>query len=129
MLTAIDRSVSEWGRLAPTSDMPHLKARTEVQRVQMPAKKANGRVSSRANQTGALRPSGSVLGKTGEWHYTAEHNEPAGRPIPDGPEFQLFTFKPTGSGNAPLSFAYRRPWEASQPPARTYNVKVTVSTR
>jgi predicted secreted protein len=58
-----------------------------------------------------------------------EHNEPAGRPIPDGPEFQLFTFKPTGSGNAPLSFAYRRPWEASQPPARTYNVKVTVSTR
>src|SRR5450759_1743227 len=30
--------------------------RTEVQRVQMPAKKANGRVSSKANQTGGWVP-------------------------------------------------------------------------
>ena len=57
-----------------------------------------------------------------------EHTEPAGRTIPGGPEVQLFTFKPIGPGHAPLSFAYRRPWEADQPPARTYNVKVSVST-
>lgn len=57
-----------------------------------------------------------------------EHTEPTGRTIPGGPEVQLFTFKPIGSGNALLSFAYRRPWETGQPPVRTYNVKVSVST-
>jgi predicted secreted protein len=56
-----------------------------------------------------------------------EHTKPAGRTIPGAPEVQLFTFKPIGSGHAPLSFAYRRQWEADQPPARTYNVKVSVS--
>jgi predicted secreted protein len=72
------------------------------------------------------------------WAFTAappflrlcrEHSEPEGRTIPGGPEVQLFTFKPIGSGDAPLSFAYRRPWEADQPPARTYSVKVSASTR
>jgi predicted secreted protein len=57
-----------------------------------------------------------------------EHTELTGRTIPGGPEVQLFTFKPIGSGNAPLSFAYRRPWEKGQPPTRTYNMKVSVST-
>src|SRR5208337_264882 len=37
---------------------PSFTFRTEVQRVQMPAKKANGRVSSKANQTGGREPSG-----------------------------------------------------------------------
>src|ERR1700730_13275598 len=37
---------------------PSFTFRTEVQRVQMPAKKANGRVSSRANQTVGREPSG-----------------------------------------------------------------------
>jgi predicted secreted protein len=57
-----------------------------------------------------------------------EHTEPTGRTIPGGPEVQLFTFKPISSGNALLSFAYWRPWETGQPPARTYNVKVSVFT-
>src|SRR6202040_2831218 len=39
---------------------PSLTVRTEVQRVQMPAKKAKGRVSSKANQTGGCVPSGSI---------------------------------------------------------------------
>src|SRR5580693_1036715 len=39
---------------------PSFTFRTEVQRVQMPAKKANGRVSSKANQTGGREPSGST---------------------------------------------------------------------
>jgi hypothetical protein len=37
---------------------PSLTLRTDVQRVQIPAKKASGRLSSRANQTGGLEPSG-----------------------------------------------------------------------
>ena len=39
---------------------PSFTFRTEVQRVQMPAKKASGRVSSKANQTGGCVPSGSA---------------------------------------------------------------------
>ena len=39
---------------------PSFTFRTEVQRVQMPAKKASGRVSSKANQTGGWVPSGSA---------------------------------------------------------------------
>src|ERR1700732_4455493 len=39
---------------------PSFTFRTEVQRVQMPAKKANGRVSSKANQTVGREPSGST---------------------------------------------------------------------
>jgi hypothetical protein len=39
---------------------PSFNFRTEVQRVQMPAKKANGRVSSKANQTAGREPSGST---------------------------------------------------------------------
>src|ERR1700730_12551789 len=39
---------------------PSLIFRTEVQRVQRPAKKASGRVSSNANQTGGWVPSGSM---------------------------------------------------------------------
>ena len=37
---------------------PSLTFRTDVQRVQMPAKKASGRLSSSANQTGGREPSG-----------------------------------------------------------------------
>src|SRR5258706_16012147 len=40
--------------------LPSLTFRTEVQLVQSPAKKARGRVSSNANHTGGLLPSGSV---------------------------------------------------------------------
>ena len=39
---------------------PSLTFLTEVQRVQMPAKKASGLVSSSANQTGGFEPSGNV---------------------------------------------------------------------
>src|SRR5271165_5776719 len=39
---------------------PSLTFRTEVQRVQMPAKNASGRLSSRANHTGGRDPSGSI---------------------------------------------------------------------
>src|SRR5712672_4774271 len=38
--------------------LPSLTFLTEVQLVQSPAKKASGRVSSKANHTGGLRPSG-----------------------------------------------------------------------
>jgi hypothetical protein len=37
---------------------PSLTLRTEVQRVQMPAKQTSGRLSSKANQTGGRVPSG-----------------------------------------------------------------------
>src|SRR5450631_3492789 len=37
---------------------PSLTFRTDVQRVQTPAKNASGRLSSRANQTGGCEPSG-----------------------------------------------------------------------
>src|SRR5260370_36324253 len=40
--------------------LPSLTFLTEVQLVQSPAKKARGRVSSNANHTGGLRPSGSA---------------------------------------------------------------------
>src|SRR6202165_159109 len=39
---------------------PSFTFRTEVQRVQIPAKKANGRVSLKANQTVGREPSGST---------------------------------------------------------------------
>src|SRR5271166_2599350 len=39
---------------------PSLTFRTEVQRVQIPAKNASGRDSSRANQTGGREPSGRI---------------------------------------------------------------------
>src|SRR3954470_24882799 len=39
---------------------PSLTLRTDVQRVQMPAKKASGRSSLKANQTGGRLPSGST---------------------------------------------------------------------
>src|SRR5208282_3366723 len=39
---------------------PSVTFRTDVQRVQMPAKKASGRLSSRANQTGGREPSGWI---------------------------------------------------------------------
>jgi hypothetical protein len=39
---------------------PSLTFRTDAQRVQMPAKNAKGRVSSKANQTGGWEPSGST---------------------------------------------------------------------
>jgi hypothetical protein len=39
---------------------PSFTFRTEVQRVQTPAKKASGRVSSNTNQTGGCVPSGSA---------------------------------------------------------------------
>ena len=38
--------------------LPSLTFRTEVQRVQIPAKKASGRLSSKANHTGGREPSG-----------------------------------------------------------------------
>src|ERR1700730_17332131 len=61
-----------FGRIAPTTLFgavvrnanrsfvvsPSFTFRTEVQRVQMPAKNASGRVSSNANQTGGRVPSG-----------------------------------------------------------------------
>src|SRR5258708_20393898 len=40
--------------------LPSLTFLTDVQFVQSPAKKASGRVSSKANHTGGLRPSGSA---------------------------------------------------------------------
>src|SRR4051812_14310186 len=39
---------------------PSLTFRTELQRVQIPAKQANGRLSSKANQTGGRVPSGKT---------------------------------------------------------------------
>jgi hypothetical protein len=46
-------------RFTPLRDrVPSLSFRTEVQRAQMPAKKASGRDSSKANQAGGRLPSG-----------------------------------------------------------------------
>src|SRR5271165_4145858 len=40
--------------------LPSLTLRTDLQRVHMPAKKASGRLSSSANQTGGREPSGRI---------------------------------------------------------------------
>jgi hypothetical protein len=47
-----------FGSVVRTLVSPSFTLRTEVQRVQMPAKNASGRVSSNANQTGGCVPSG-----------------------------------------------------------------------
>ena len=58
-----DRPTSLFGSVVRNANIsfvvsPSFTFRTEVQRVQMPAKKANGRVSSKANQTGGRGRSG-----------------------------------------------------------------------
>ena len=45
---------------------PSATFRVQVQGVQMPAKKAKGRLSSSANHTGKLRPSGTRVGSENE---------------------------------------------------------------
>src|SRR6202047_167972 len=61
---------------------PSFTFRTEVQRVQMPAKKANGRVSSKANHTVGREPSGSasfseklVQGTTQRFSITSQRRQ------------------------------------------------------
>ena len=62
---------------------PSRNFRTDVQRVQIPAKQASGRVSSSANQTGARPPnvplSGSPKLVKGTTHRLSEPSQPAGR--------------------------------------------------
>jgi len=56
-----------------------------------------------------------------------EHTEPAGRTIPAAAKF---SYSPSSPSAPELSLEFRlsAPWETGQPPARTYNVKVSVST-
>lgn len=42
-----------------------------------------------------------------------------GASIDGRPETQLFHFRATAAGRYTLRFAYRRPWEKNNPPART----------
>ena len=51
---------------------PSATFRVHVQPVQMPAKKASGRLSSKANHTGTLRPSGSLVGSLKEVNGTMQ---------------------------------------------------------
>src|SRR5271165_161942 len=51
---------------------PSLTLRTDVQRVQIPAKKASGRLSSKANQTGGRDPSGSASFSENEENGTTQ---------------------------------------------------------
>ena len=70
------------------------------------------------------------------WAVTTVHHScdcrkstPTGLTIPGGPEVQLFTFKPISSGNALLSFAYRRAWETRTAFRANFAIwKVSVST-
>jgi predicted secreted protein len=49
-----------------------------------------------------------------------------GESRPGGPQAQLFMFKPSGTGSGDIELAYRRPWEQTTPPARTFLVHVMV---
>jgi hypothetical protein len=61
---------------------PSYTFRTEVQHVQTPAKKASGRVSSNANQTGGCVPwQRVVLGEAGERHDTPALNPKPASPV------------------------------------------------
>ena len=42
---------------------------------------------------------------------------------------EVFRFVPVGAGAQDLSFAYRRPWEKDEPPARTVDFRITVRER
>lgn len=46
---------------------------------------------------------------------------------PGGRELQAFTFRARKKGAAALEFHYRRPWEKSVPPEKTFRIKVTVA--
>src|SRR5271163_1798393 len=51
---------------------PSLTLRTEVQRVHKPAKKASGRLSSKANHTGGREPSGKASFSENDENGTAQ---------------------------------------------------------
>jgi predicted secreted protein len=51
---------------------------------------------------------------------------PAPNPMPGAPATQVFRFVATGGGSTGLELDYVRPWEKGQPPARTFNLGVTV---
>src|ERR1700685_4585265 len=84
---------------------PSLTLRTDVQRVQMPAKKASGRLSSRANQTGGREPSGcnsfsaKLVNGTTHRLSTPSHRRQCGEDI-------LRTFVTPGSELRPLMASF-----------------------
>ncbi len=45
---------------------------------------------------------------------------------PGATETQVFRFKAVGAGSTTLEFHYARPWEKNTPPAKTFQVEVTV---
>ena len=80
---------------------PSFTFRTDVQRVQMPAKNASGRLSSNANQTGGRdRRAMLVLGKAGERHDAAAFDPEPAPPVRGG---GLRIFVTPGSDLRPLS--------------------------
>lgn len=60
---------------------------------------------------------------------TEQHTERATQMRPGGAEEQVFVFAPQTSGSEEVEFAYRRPWEKDQPPARIFRFSVTVTAR
>jgi inhibitor of cysteine peptidase len=45
---------------------------------------------------------------------------------PGATEIQVFRFKAVSAGPATLEFYYARPWEKNTPPAKTFQVQITV---
>ena len=52
---------------------------------------------------------------------------PPPQDIPGAEGHIVFDFRAAQPGNTTLQLAYTRPWEKNTPPARTFNIEVTVS--
>ena len=70
-----------------------------------------------------VRPEPANLELQGEPHYVAA-NPPT--PVVGAGGTEVFTFKATKSGTSTLSMAYRRSFEPTAPPAKTFTVTVEV---
>jgi inhibitor of cysteine peptidase len=50
----------------------------------------------------------------------------SGSSLPGGPVTQIFVFVPVSPGSGELELGYRRPWETTIAPARTFRLRVVV---
>jgi predicted secreted protein len=57
---------------------------------------------------------------------SSESSSATGGSLPGGPATQLFVFAPIAPGSGELEFGYRRPWETTAAPARTFRLRVVV---
>jgi inhibitor of cysteine peptidase len=56
----------------------------------------------------------------------SENRSAPGGSVPGGPATQLFVFVAVSAGSGELELGYRRPWETTTAPARTFSLRVVV---